>query len=222
MRYAYLRTHLVQILAGAAKSSPETVLDSTIGPTYARKTNCRKTWVKMDRRRFTKYIASGAFLGVAGGGYFWLNAERDQSHLGVDLMLDKLEALTKSPLEKASGWDATRTFHLLAQSVEFSMAGFPEEISQVFLRTVGQLAFKVFNARGKMSHGLEDVIPGEVVATEGAAVDGILRLKTALSTFREYEADLKPHFAYGHLSKDDYAIAHVLHINNHLEEFQLT
>ena len=175
----------------------------------------------MDRRRFTKYIATGAFLGVAGGGYYWLNADRDQTRLGLDLMLDKIDALAKGPLEKASGWDATRTFHHLAQSVEFSMSGFPEEKSEVFQQTVGKLAFKVFNARGKMSHGLEDEIPGEVVATQGEARDGLIRLKSALVTFRGYEADLKPHFAYGRLSKDDYAIAHVLHINNHLEEFRL-
>ncbi len=101
------------------------------------------------------------------------------------------------------------------------MSGFPEQKSVVFQKTVGQLAYKVFNVRGKMSHGLDDVIPGEVVTTEGEAEGGLLRLKTALLTFKAYEAEMKPHFAYGHLSKDDYAIAHVLHINNHLEEFQL-
>ena len=176
----------------------------------------------MNRRSFAKYVVSGAFLGVAGGGYYWLNAPRDQSHLGLDLMLDKLDTLAKAPLDKPIGWDATRTFHHLAQSVEFSMSGFPEEKSQMFQRTVGQLAYKVFNARGKMSQGLDEIIPGEVVMTKGEATEGLLRLKSALLTFRAYEADLKPHFAYGTLDKDDYAIAHVLHINNHLEEFNLT
>ncbi|MGZ2257082.1 DUF1569 domain-containing protein [Roseobacter sp. A03A-229] len=180
-----------------------------------------KALAKMNRRRFAKYVVSGAFLGVAGGGYFWLNAARDQSQLGLDLMLDKLDTLAKSPLDKAGDWDPTRTFHHLAQSVEFSMSGFPEEKSSVFQRTVGQLAFKVFSARGKMSHGLDEVIPGEVVQNDGEALNGLLRLKSALLTFREYEADLKPHFAYGRLDKDDYAIAHVLHINNHLEEFRI-
>jgi len=175
----------------------------------------------MDRRKFTKYIASGAFLGVAGGGYYWLNAPRDQSHLGLDLMLDKLGALTSTGIETTGSWDAARTFHHLAQSVEFSMAGFPEEKSAVFQNTVGWLAYKVFSARGVMSHGLDEVIPGEVVDDGGQTEAGLIRLQTALTTFKAYEADLKPHFAYGLLDKDDYAIAHVLHINNHLEEFNL-
>lgn len=102
------------------------------------------------------------------------------------------------------------------------MLGFPEEKSQMFQRTVEQLAYKVLNARVKMSHGLDEIIPGEVVMTEGEATDGLLRLKSALLTFRKYEAELKSHFAYELLDKDDYAIAHVLHINNHLEEFNLT
>lgn len=175
----------------------------------------------MDRRKFTKYITTGAFLGVAGGGYYWLNASRDESQLSLDLMLDKLEVLSKSPLETKGSWDASRTFHHLSQSVEFSMSGFPQEKPPVFQKTVGKLAYKVFRARGAMSHGLDEVIPGEVVNEDGMTQEAIQRLKSALLDFKSYDADLKPHFAYGQLAKEDYAIAHVLHINNHLEEFSL-
>lgn len=175
----------------------------------------------MDRRRFAKYLVTGAFLGVAGGGYHWLNAPRDQSHLALDLMLDKLDDLSRQPLQTTGAWDAFRTFNHLAQSVEFSMSGFPEQKPPLFQNTVGQLAYRVFSARGEMSHGLDEVIPGEVVADGGPARAGLMRLKSALVAFRGYEAEMKPHFAYGSLSKDDYAIAHVLHINNHLEEFRL-
>jgi len=41
----------------------------------------------------------------------------------------------------------------------------------------------------------------------------------ALNDFDNYSGALKPHFAFGMLSKSDYALAHVLHINNHLQEF---
>lgn len=175
----------------------------------------------MERRKFIKYVASGAFLGVAGGGFYWLNAPRDQSHLSLDLMLDKLDTISRSPLEAIGSWDASRTFHHLSQSVEFSMSGFPEQKSPIFQKTVGKLAYKVFSASGAMKHGLDEVIPGEVINQGGQTQDAIIRLKKALLEFRCYDADLKPHFAYGHLDKDDYAIAHILHINNHLEEFRL-
>lgn len=176
----------------------------------------------MDRRKFSAYVVSGAFLGIAGGGYYWLNAPRDHAHLALDAMLDKLDGLTRAPLSTTGRWDAGRVFHHLAQSVEFSMSGFPQHKSPLFQRTVGRLAFKAFNARGQMNHGLSEAIPGEVIHRDVDPGEGLLRLKTALQDFRAHDAGLKPHFAYGALSHDEYAIAHALHINNHLEEFNLT
>ncbi|WP_072900792.1 DUF1569 domain-containing protein [Cognatiyoonia sediminum] len=57
---------------------------------------------------------------------------------------------------------------------------------------------------------------------ENEPTEGLLRFKSVPSIFRAYEAHLKPHFAYGVLEKSDYAIAYVLYISNHLEEFRLT
>lgn len=170
---------------------------------------------------FSKYVVTGAFLGVTGGGNYWLNAPRDQSHLGLDLMLNKLDTISKSTLETTGSWDAARTLNHLAQSVEFSMSGFPQEKSAIFQNTVGKLAYKVFNARGEMTHGLDEPIPGEIISEEVETKEALNRLKTSLLYFKAYQSNLKPHFAYGSLDKDEYAIAHVLHINNHLEEFRL-
>jgi hypothetical protein len=48
-----------------------------------------------------------------------------------------------------------------------------------------------------------------------AALD---RLMYALGHFEQFDGPLAPHFAYGALSKTEYEIAHVLHLNNHLLE----
>lgn len=99
------------------------------------------------------------------------------------------------------------------------MQGFPVMKSPVFQNTVGQLAFSVFQARGKMSHNLEEAIPGEEIqATNIEASASLHRLVQALKQFESFESPLQPHFAYGVLEKDEYALAHVMHINNHLEE----
>jgi hypothetical protein len=58
--------------------------------------------------------------------------------------------------------------------------------------------------------------------TEGDPLEALARLTTALQDFDGYNGALKPHFAFGTLSKSDYALAHVLHINNHLQEFAVT
>jgi len=72
-----------------------------------------------------------------------------------------------------------------------------------------------------MSHSLDEVIPGAPpLAERGDARLALGRLIKALLDFNAYSGELRPHFAFGALGKDDYAVAHSLHINNHLEEFR--
>ena len=173
----------------------------------------------MQRRTAFLALASAGAIAAVGGGYRWLTKDRDHSALALDLTLNDLGALNADSVETTGAWDVARTFNHLAQSVEFSLSGFPEPKSALFQSTVGRLAFNVFQAQGHMNHGLDEEIPGEVItaATPKAAK---ARLLTALTAFDASSDRLMPHFAYGALSKDEYARAHVMHINNHLEEFR--
>jgi hypothetical protein len=135
----------------------------------------------------------------------------------LDAAFGRLETLDLSAIESTGDWGLGQMFNHLAQGVEFSMQGYPIQKPRLFQETVGTLAFKVFAAKGKMSHGLSEPIPGEVVA-ELSAQDGLSRLWTSLEVFRDFDGSLKPHFAYGGLNKVQFAKAHLLHIENHLEE----
>jgi hypothetical protein len=46
-------------------------------------------------------------------------------------------------------------------------------------------------------------------------------LRQAITRFNAHNGALKPHFAYGLLSKPEFALAHSLHIANHREEILL-
>ncbi|WP_168769125.1 DUF1569 domain-containing protein [Yoonia maricola] len=135
----------------------------------------------------------------------------------IDLAFARLEGLDLSAIESTGDWGLGRVFNHLAQGVEFSMHGYPVQKPKLFQATVGTLAFKMFSARGKMKHGLDEPIPGEVVS-EISAEAGLERLWTSLETFRNFEGKMQPHFAYGGLSKAQFGKAHLLHIENHLEE----
>lgn len=101
------------------------------------------------------------------------------------------------------------------------MDGFPDMKSYVFQHTVGRLAFSVFQANGRMVHGLDEEIPGEVVINGNAdLVSAHRRLLAALQRFDTHDGPLEPHFAYGKLDRAEYAVAHALHVNNHLEELR--
>jgi hypothetical protein len=118
-------------------------------------------------------------------------------------------------------WDLARTLHHLAQSVECSIAGFPQLKPAWFRATVGRTAFAVFDARGRMSHGLTDPIPGAPALANGQPLDAaITRLQQAMAAFDAHAGALQPHFAYGLLDKAAYARAHLMHLAEHWSQFE--
>jgi Protein of unknown function (DUF1569) len=129
-----------------------------------------------------------------------------------------LDVMLASPKARTtSGWSLPQVLEHLAQSIEFSLHGFPQAKSALFQSTVGAAAFAVFKWRGKMSHGLAEPIPGaaKLLATDLAVAAA--RLRASIAAFEAHKTALKPHFAYGDLSKADYALAHSFHIANHQE-----
>lgn len=139
----------------------------------------------------------------------------------LDTAFHRLDTLDLSAIQSTGDWDLGRTFSHLAQGVEFSMTGYPQEKPRLFQMTAGKLAFTVFKLRGRMSHGLDEPIPGEVIG-EVSADDGLHRLWSSLEQFRDFNGALQPHFAFGALGKDQFAMAHLMHIENHLEEVRPT
>ena len=122
-----------------------------------------------------------------------------------------------------AGWGSTGALSLAqvlehaAQSVEFSMQGFPAPKSALFQATAGRAAFAVFDARGQMSHGLDEPIPG-APALKMDLPQAQARLLRALDAFEAHTGPLAPHFAYGALDKNDYTRAHLMHLANHWTE----
>jgi Protein of unknown function (DUF1569) len=165
----------------------------------------------MKRRDFL--ILTAAF----GAGSSWADQPKVQSLDGALLWLDRLE---KSRTVKTMGeWPVVAVFEHLSQSIEMSMDGFPEPKSAAFQRTVGAAAFSFFNWRGAMSHNLSEPIPGApALAREGNWRKSPARLRAAIVRFEAHQGALMPHFAYGKLTKAEFARAHVMHIANHQDE----
>ncbi|WP_409523539.1 DUF1569 domain-containing protein [Nitrincola sp. MINF-07-Sa-05] len=110
---------------------------------------------------------------------------------------------------------------LLPQAIEYSMTGYPLTKPQVFQSTVGATAFTVLSWYGRMTHDLDEPIPGAPLL--GAANDvtaAVNRLKQAVQAFAHWMELLRPHFAYGELSKSEYELAHAMHLANHFSAFQ--
>lgn len=180
----------------------------------------------MQRRRFLKTSLLGATAVAAtgaGGLALWLDGAPAPIP-GFDSFAQArgwVTALAANPAAHSlTDWPLAQVLEHCAQSVEFSIGGFPQPKSALFQATAGQLAFAAFNRRGAMSHGLTEAIPGApaLVATDIAAA--AQRLLAAFDAF-EAAPSLRPHFAYGELDRVSYARAHLLHLANHAQRIAL-
>ncbi len=121
----------------------------------------------------------------------------------------------------AGGWTLAQMLNHAAQSVDYSIDGFPEMKSALFRKAVGGVAFAVFQARGKMGHTLDEPIPGAPALDAQAPLEpAIARALAALRRFEAHSGSLAPHFAYGALDKAQYTRAHLMHLANHWTEVE--
>lgn len=134
--------------------------------------------------------------------------------------LDRLERAAQA--QATGAWPLSAVLDHLAQSIEMSMDGYPQPKPAWFQQTAGSAAIAWFKWRGRMSHGLDEPIPGAPALAAGADWrPSAARLRRAIARFDGHAGPLRPHFAYGPLAKSDYALAHSLHIANHQDEVRL-
>lgn len=137
--------------------------------------------------------------------------------------VERLSAAPVRALDPAIAWTWQQTLEHCAQSIEYSLQGFPQAKSALFQTAVGGPAFQVFAWRGRMSHDLAEPIPG-APALDASAPDtsgALARLRAAVQAFTAHGGALQPHFAYGALDKRQYELAHAMHLANHLSAFDL-
>ncbi|WP_076540989.1 DUF1569 domain-containing protein [Shewanella sp. UCD-KL21] len=194
----------------------------------------------MDRRSFlTALVKGGAVVGAGAtiaGTATWFSISPAPKPLTIDNVLSQIaqllaaavidskpEQAAKDTLSTTSvDWDLNQIFTHCAQSVEYSMTGYPQHKAEAFKHTIGASAFALFSAKGKMIHNLAELIPGApLISKQADYLLALKRLQQSLVDFQQYTGQLQPHFAYGKLSKHEYALAHVMHFNNHMQQIQL-
>jgi hypothetical protein len=182
-----------------------------------------KKKIEISRKHFFLF-STGAILTTS------LQSQEDDLPMKNSLRLDSLEKVqallvqfAENPQWKATGdWDTNRVFHHCAQSIEYSMTGYPENKSFLFQKTIGKIVLGTFLYRGYMSHNLSDPIPGAPPLPNPSLsyLTGLERLQRAVISFLEYTSPPAPHFVYGEVSHTDYNKIHAMHIANHLNLFE--
>ncbi|MCB1200158.1 MAG: DUF1569 domain-containing protein [Leptospiraceae bacterium] len=175
----------------------------------------------MQRKTFVKIALGSTALVASGGGFMFLSGSKNIAELTIDHVLKKIDELSQKNISSKGAWSPFKIFSHCAQSIEYSISGYPQHKSAFFKSTVGPLAFAVFSARGSMKHGLQEDIPGATaLPAKGDTQEALAHLKQTYLNFQKYNGPLAAHFAYGDLTKEEYMLAHILHFNNHLLEIE--
>ena len=129
-----------------------------------------------------------------------------------DEVLGKLQTVEKAD-RPGLGWALAHC----AQSLEFSVTGFPTQKPAWFQKTIGRVVLGRFLKKGAMSHDVNAAIPGAVDVDRATSLaDGAQRLRGAIALFRGHSGELKPHVVYGKVDRAEYEAIHSMHIANHL------
>ena len=175
----------------------------------------------MRRRTLLK---GAALTGAAalGAGYWVLPTGPQPAVASLQGARQVLADLQGKTLRSVRGWSPSQVFNHCAQSIDYSIDGYPELKPAWFRHSLGPAAFAVFSARGAMRHPLDEVIPGAAPLLEPASqAEALQRLQMAFERFASHAGELQPHFAYGALSHAEYGQAHVMHLYNHLSLIRL-
>jgi hypothetical protein len=169
----------------------------------------------LTRRRIALAVGAAGVLGT--GALIATGTTRFRS---LDEARQAVAPLAQQPLRTTGAWNLAQVMHHVAQSVEYSLDGFPEPKGALFQATAGAAAFALFDARGQMHHPLDQPIPGAPALPAAAPLpEAVARLLAALDRFDVHTGALQPHFAYGALDKPAYTRAHLMHLANHWAEF---
>lgn len=122
-------------------------------------------------------------------------------------------------LNAAGGVSPSAALQHCAQSIHYSVAGYPQLKPAVFRATVGRLAKRHFLRVGRISHDLSPTLPGAPTPDPDLPVaEAVAGLRDAVAEFERANPPLAPHLAYGSCVKTDYERLHVMHIVEHFPD----
>jgi hypothetical protein len=131
-----------------------------------------------------------------------------------------LEKLELARWRARGAWSVGQVLVHCAQSIEYSLSGFPKYKPWLFRATVGKLALAKFLSQGAMSHNADAQIPGAPPPDDVSPQLGRERLLRAIAAFAAHQGALAPHFAYGDVDRPRYDRVQAMHIADHLSRFE--
>ncbi|SHL37999.1 Protein of unknown function [Anaerocolumna jejuensis DSM 15929] len=132
---------------------------------------------------------------------------------------ENLLRLKNSRDVKCPNWNVSEICQHCAQSINYSMTGYPQLKPALIRATVGRAAIHKFLRQGYMKHDLTAPVPGgSKLDASRNSEESVDELLSTIEKFRSYSGQLLPHLLFGKLSKDEYDSYFAMHIADHLNE----
>lgn len=120
-------------------------------------------------------------------------------------------------LAPTSAWNLSQTIQHCAQTVRFSVVGYPQLKPALFRATAGRLAKHLFLRRGATRHSLDAEIAGAPpLAADKPAADAAAELAEAVELFTGHTGPHATHPAYGRCTHEQFERLHAMHLAEHL------
>jgi hypothetical protein len=137
----------------------------------------------------------------------------------LEEVLTQLDILEQSESVTTTNWSAYKILQHCAQTIDYSMTGYPQYKPKWFRATIGKIVISKFLKQGFMKHNLSAPVPGSPLLTkEGTTGEGIALLRNTIERFRNFNGELKPHLIFGKLTKTQYDRYFAIHVADHLSE----
>ncbi len=116
-----------------------------------------------------------------------------------------------------SPWTTSQHLVHCAQSIEYTISGYPQMKPAVVRATIGKLVKRRFLARGEMSHDTAAPVAGAPALDATVPVASAkVRLRVAIAAFHAHGGPFAPHLVYGRCSRDEYERLQCMHVADHL------
>ena len=114
-------------------------------------------------------------------------------------------------------WNLSQTLQHCAQTVGYSVTGYPKLKPALFRATAGAVAKRVFLRRGATKHSLGAEIDGAPPLDPNLPADEAASgLADAVALFTAHTGQHALHPAYGRCTHDEFAQLHAMHLAEHL------
>lgn len=120
-------------------------------------------------------------------------------------------------LAPGSAWNLSQTLQHCAQTVRYSVTGYPRLRSRLFRVTAGAVAKRLFLRRGATKHALDAELDGAPPLDPALPlVDALVDLDTAVRLFAAHTGSHAAHPAYGDCTHVEYEALHAMHLAEHV------